>query len=153
MLSSSCAIIKTRMTVERMSMKSKMLMSSTGMKIVQYLPQQQEKNPYNKCQYVESIKIHWIKNERLMLKNALGKSGDFRRNYLNIDLLLHQNQSNQTDGQANHRFENIPESHQGWWWWRTSVGVVVHPIKETVAARLVVCKNSLWRRPNRPHIG
>jgi len=97
------------MSVERMSMKSKMLMSSTGMKIVQYLPQQQEKNPYNKCQYVESIKIHWIKNERLMLKNALGKSGDFRRNYLNTDLILHQNQSNQTDGQANHRFENIPE--------------------------------------------
>jgi len=83
-----------------------------------------------------------------LLKNALRKSDDFRRNYLNTDLILHQNQSNQIDGQANHRFENIPEGYQGWWWWRTSAGVVVHPTKETGVARLVVSKNLLWRRPN-----
>jgi len=46
-----------------------------------------------------------------MLKNALRKSDDFRRNYLNTDLSLLQNQSNQIDGQANHQFENIPEGH------------------------------------------
>ena len=63
-------------------------------------------------------------------EKELRESDDSRSKYLKTDLILGRNQSNQLDGQHNHRLKIFQRDHRGWWWWKTSTGVVVSPTRE-----------------------